>query len=403
MSAMENVLIVNPPMNVKNHSAVGKHLEVRFLADFLGFNGEGFASVKRVQDRLKRLYFTEILGIGCDKGPAYEDTFDPVFISLFSRIVGFNSLRGGIPLRDHYDIFSWRFPCVFESDFDIKFLANIQLWGRRNPLGGYPSPLIKSHSLLGGLQSMFSVVGSSLQLIYGVRHSAVDILSGVRELLGRVGLIARSVGLRSGIVDQFVGLSSARNHFVKLSSEYDSGNNRNGYSSPCQPYHGPLKSGHPTFYVLFGGLELLSGCWLCWRGVFASIGRNDLATAGMIIVGIAAVIHGAFVLIVGTSEIVTQKHLTAYYLCNTVIHMANVLNTDKQIAVIGALAEGSSIRSIERITGVHRDTIMRLGVKVGQGCAALMDAKMRNLPCTRLELDEIWGFIGKKETQRPLG
>jgi hypothetical protein len=41
--------------------------------------------------------------------------------------------------------------------------------------------------------------------------------------------------------------------------------------------------------------------------------------------------------------------------------MANVLSTDKKIAVIGALAEGSSIRSIERITGVHRDTIMRLG------------------------------------------
>ena len=51
--------------------------------------------------------------------------------------------------------------------------------------------------------------------------------------------------------------------------------------------------------------------------------------------------------------------------------MANVLNTDKQIAVISALAEGSSIRSIERITGVHRDTIMRLGVRVGQGCAAV--------------------------------
>jgi IS1 family transposase len=77
--------------------------------------------------------------------------------------------------------------------------------------------------------------------------------------------------------------------------------------------------------------------------------------------------------------------------------MANVLNTDKQIAVIGALAEGSSIRSIERITGVHRDTIMRLGVKVGQRCTALMDAKMRNLPCRRLEMDEIWGFVGKKD------
>jgi len=40
---------------------------------------------------------------------------------------------------------------------------------------------------------------------------------------------------------------------------------------------------------------------------------------------------------------------------------------------------------------------MRLGVKVGQGCTALMDASMRNLPCTRLEMDEVWGFVGKKE------
>jgi IS1 family transposase len=77
--------------------------------------------------------------------------------------------------------------------------------------------------------------------------------------------------------------------------------------------------------------------------------------------------------------------------------MANVLSTDKQIAIIAALAEGSSIRAIERMTNVHRDTIMRLGVRIGQGCKALMDFKMQNLPCTRLELDEIWGFIGKKE------
>jgi IS1 family transposase len=77
--------------------------------------------------------------------------------------------------------------------------------------------------------------------------------------------------------------------------------------------------------------------------------------------------------------------------------MANVLSTDKKIAVIAALAEGSSIRSIERMTNIHRDTIMRLGVKVGQGCTALMDAKMRDLPCNRLEMDEIWGFVGKKE------
>src|ERR1035438_3620678 len=78
-------------------------------------------------------------------------------------------------------------------------------------------------------------------------------------------------------------------------------------------------------------------------------------------------------------------------------YMANNLSTDKQIAIIGSLCEGSSIRSIERMTDVHRDTIMRLGVKVGQGCTSLMDETMRNLSCTRLEMDEIWGFVGKKE------
>jgi IS1 family transposase len=77
--------------------------------------------------------------------------------------------------------------------------------------------------------------------------------------------------------------------------------------------------------------------------------------------------------------------------------MANALNTDKQIAIIAALSEGSSIRAIERMTGIHRDTITRLGVHVGQGCTALMDEKMRDLSCKRLEMDEIWGFVGKKE------
>jgi IS1 family transposase len=94
---------------------------------------------------------------------------------------------------------------------------------------------------------------------------------------------------------------------------------------------------------------------------------------------------------------VTRKYLTPSNYRITVIDMANVLPRDKQIAVIGALAEGSSIRSIERITGVHRDTIMRLGVKVGKGCEMLLDSKMQDLGCRYLQFDEVWGFIGKKE------
>lgn len=77
--------------------------------------------------------------------------------------------------------------------------------------------------------------------------------------------------------------------------------------------------------------------------------------------------------------------------------MANILSTDNKIQVVAALAEGSSIRSIERMTGIHGDTVMQLGVKVGQVCTALMNDKMRDLSCNRLEMDKIWGFVGKKE------
>jgi transposase-like protein/IS1 family transposase len=61
------------------------------------------------------------------------------------------------------------------------------------------------------------------------------------------------------------------------------------------------------------------------------------------------------------------------------------------------LLEGNSIRSTERITNLDRNTIMSLLVRAGERCAAVMDEKMRNLSCARLEFDEIWGFVGKKE------
>jgi IS1 family transposase len=76
--------------------------------------------------------------------------------------------------------------------------------------------------------------------------------------------------------------------------------------------------------------------------------------------------------------------------------MANVLAPEKQVAVIAALAEGSGIRQIERMTGINRNTIMNLGVRVGKGCAKLLDAKMRDLSLGHLQFDELWGFIGKK-------
>lgn len=77
--------------------------------------------------------------------------------------------------------------------------------------------------------------------------------------------------------------------------------------------------------------------------------------------------------------------------------MANNLPMEKKIAAVSALAEGVSIRSIERMTGIHRDTIMRLGIRVGQGCTALMDTMMRGLNCERLQLDEIWQYVAKHQ------
>src|SRR6266853_2959328 len=73
------------------------------------------------------------------------------------------------------------------------------------------------------------------------------------------------------------------------------------------------------------------------------------------------------------------------------------LSMQQKVTVVSALVEGNSIRSIERLTGVHRDTICRLLVQVGDRCAEIMDGTMRNLRCGNVECDEIWTYCGKKQ------
>jgi IS1 family transposase len=75
----------------------------------------------------------------------------------------------------------------------------------------------------------------------------------------------------------------------------------------------------------------------------------------------------------------------------------NVLSIEQQVAVISALTEGMSIRSVERLTGIHRDTIMRLGLRVGDACGKLHDRTMHSLRVNRIEIDEIWSFVGKRQ------
>ncbi len=78
-------------------------------------------------------------------------------------------------------------------------------------------------------------------------------------------------------------------------------------------------------------------------------------------------------------------------------HAMNRLPLPQQVQVISLLTESNSIRAIERLTGVHRDTIMRLGKRVGEACHRLHHARMRGLQVNCLELDETWGFVGKKQ------
>lgn len=83
--------------------------------------------------------------------------------------------------------------------------------------------------------------------------------------------------------------------------------------------------------------------------------------------------------------------------------MTNILSRDKQTEIIAALCGGVSIRATSRLTGADRGTVMNLSVVVGRGCAALHQTFMRQLTVSRIELDEIWSYIGKKNGNRKDG
>ena len=70
-----------------------------------------------------------------------------------------------------------------------------------------------------------------------------------------------------------------------------------------------------------------------------------------------------------------------------------VLSADKRRDVLHLLIEGNSIRSTERLTRVHRDTIMKLLVKAGDECGGLLHDRMRGLKLRHVQVDEIWTFV----------
>jgi len=76
------------------------------------------------------------------------------------------------------------------------------------------------------------------------------------------------------------------------------------------------------------------------------------------------------------------------------------LPLDRALAVLQLILEGMSVRSAERVTGIHRDTILKLLVLAGTRCQERMKNIIRNVPVEDVQADEIWGFCFKKEKNR---
>jgi len=79
----------------------------------------------------------------------------------------------------------------------------------------------------------------------------------------------------------------------------------------------------------------------------------------------------------------------------------NVLTTKDRAQILSLLVEGNSINATSRITGVSKNTILKLLVHVGNACLDYQDRVMRNLPCRKLQADEIWAFVGMKQRRVP--
>src|SRR5712691_7010617 len=84
-----------------------------------------------------------------------------------------------------------------------------------------------------------------------------------------------------------------------------------------------------------------------------------------------------------------------------IIVSMNRLSPEKRQQVIACLVEGNSIRATVRMTGVAKNTVSKLLVDMGTACSVHMDMSMRDLPCERLQVDEIWTFVGSKAKNVP--
>jgi IS1 family transposase len=75
----------------------------------------------------------------------------------------------------------------------------------------------------------------------------------------------------------------------------------------------------------------------------------------------------------------------------------NLLSSEKRAQIIACLCEGNGVRATARLCDVTKNTVSRLLVWIGEACTRYQDGALRNLPCNRVQVDEIWAFVGAKQ------
>lgn len=79
----------------------------------------------------------------------------------------------------------------------------------------------------------------------------------------------------------------------------------------------------------------------------------------------------------------------------------NKLSIQDRAAILSCLSEGMGINAAARVTGKSKNTILKLLADVGEACAAYQDKAMRKLTIRKVQVDEIWSFVGMKQKNVP--
>ena len=77
----------------------------------------------------------------------------------------------------------------------------------------------------------------------------------------------------------------------------------------------------------------------------------------------------------------------------------NVLPLERQIQIVNALVEGCSVRATARITNVEHKTVLRTLLRIGNACGEFLDGNIRGVRSRRVQVDEIWTYVFKKQAR----